>query len=198
MKKNALIIFVKNLIPGHVKTRLATTLGNDAAMNIYQQLLKVVHDNIQGADVDKVVFYSDFIENDIWQNSIFQKEVQKGKNLGERMNNAFESLFLAGYEKVVIIGTDCPALDESIIHTAFAKMSDSDVVIGPATDGGYYLLGMKKLHPFLFQNVEWSTSSVLTQTIDLCKINELTYFLLNELSDIDEEKDLIHFKKLQA
>ncbi|MEO6949189.1 MAG: TIGR04282 family arsenosugar biosynthesis glycosyltransferase [Ginsengibacter sp.] len=198
MKKNALIIFVKNLIPGHVKTRLATTLGNGAAMNIYQQLLKVVHDNIQGADVDKVVFYSDFIENDIWQNSIFQKEVQKGKNLGERMNNAFESLFLAGYEKVVIIGTDCPALDESIIHTAFAKMSDSDVVIGPATDGGYYLLGMKKLHPFLFQNVEWSTSSVLTQTIDLCKINELTYFLLNELSDIDEEKDLIHFKKLQA
>jgi hypothetical protein len=198
MKKNALIIFVKNLIPGHVKTRLATTLGNDAAMNIYQQLLKVVHDNIQGADVDKIVFYSDFIENDIWQNSIFQKEVQKGKNLGERMNNAFESLFLAGYEKVVIIGTDCPALDESIIHTAFAKMSDSDVVIGPATDGGYYLLGMKKLHPFLFQNVEWSTSSVLTQTIDLCKINELTYFLLNELSDIDEEKDLIHFKKLQA
>jgi hypothetical protein len=198
MKKNALIIFVKNLIPGHVKARLATTLGNDAAMNIYQQLLKVVHDNIQGADVDKIVFYSDFIENDIWQNSIFQKEVQKGKNLGERMNNAFESLFLAGYEKVVIIGTDCPALDESIIHTAFAKMSDSDVVIGPATDGGYYLLGMKKLHPFLFQNVEWSTSSVLTQTIDLCKINELTYFLLNELSDIDEEKDLIHFKKLEA
>jgi len=73
------------------------------------------------------------------------------------------------------------------------------VVIGPATDGGYYLLGMKKVYPYLFQNMKWSTDKILQQTIDLCNIHQLSYFLLPELSDIDEKKDRIvfHLKSLQ-
>jgi hypothetical protein len=196
MTDNTLIIFVKNLIVGRVKTRLAATLGNDAAMDIYKQLLKNIHNKIQSLDVDKIVFYSAFIEEDIWENNVFQKEIQEGNDLGERMKNAFKSSFTAGHKKIVIIGTDCPEINENILKNAFEKLNSYDIVIGPATDGGYYLLGMKKEHPFLFQDIEWSTDKVLQQTIELCHRNQLSYFLLPKLSDIDEEKDLKHFENL--
>ncbi|MEO6843613.1 MAG: TIGR04282 family arsenosugar biosynthesis glycosyltransferase [Ginsengibacter sp.] len=201
MTENALIIFVKNLIKGHVKTRLANTLGDDAAMEIYKQLLKNAHDKIQSLDVDKIVFYSEFIEDDIWENNLFQKEIQEGNDLGERMENAFKSLsadqagsFTAGYKKVVIVGTDCPGINKDILEDGFLKLNNSDIVIGPATDGGYYLLGMKNMYSFLFQKIKWGTDTVLQQTIDLCNRNQLSYFLLPELTDIDDEKDLIHLK----
>ena len=197
MTDNALIIFVKNLIEGHVKTRLAATLGNDGAMDIYKQLLKNTQNSILNFETDKIVFYSDFIEEEIWGNNLFQNKIQEGNDLGERMKNAFNSSFTAGYEKIVIIGTDCPGINKSILENAFMALNNLDIVIGPATDGGYYLLGMKKEYPFLFQNIEWSTDKVLQQTIDLCNKNRLSYFLLPELSDIDEEKDLIHFKTIQ-
>jgi hypothetical protein len=196
MNDNALIIFVKNFIKGHVKTRLATTLGNDAAVDIYKQLLKNVHNKIKSLKVDKIVFYSDLLQNDIWENDLFQKEIQEGNDLGERMKNAFENLFSRGYKKLIIIGTDCPDINESLLENAFEKLENFDIIIGPAKDGGYYLLGMKKKYPFLFQNIEWSTNRVLQQTTDLCNSNQLSYFLLPEISDIDEEKDLIHFEKL--
>ena len=194
MTNDVLLIFVKNLIEGHVKTRLADTLGNDAAMDIYKQLLKNTHDTISPFEKDKIVFYSDFIEDDIWENSLFQKEIQEGNDLGERMENAFICSFTAGYNKAVIIGTDCPGINKNILKNAFLKLNHSDIVLGPATDGGYYLLGMKEEHPILFQEIEWSTDKVLQQTIELCDRNHLSYFLLPELSDVDEEKDLIHLK----
>ena len=196
MTENVLIIFVKNLIDGQVKTRLANTLGNDAAMVIYKRLLENVHDKIHSFEVDKIIFYSDFIEEDIWENKLFQKEIQEGNDLGERMENAFKSSFTAGYKNAIIIGTDCPGINKDILEDGFLKLNHSDIVIGPAADGGYYLLGMKKVHSFLFQKVKWSTDKVLQQTIDLCNRNQLSYFLLPELSDIDEEKDLIHLKPL--
>lgn len=106
MTNDVLLIFVKNLFQGHVKTRLADTLGNDTAMDIYKQLLKNTHDTILLFEKYKIVFYSDFIESDIGGNNLFQKEIQEGNDLGERMKNAFKSSFTAGYKKVVIIGTD--------------------------------------------------------------------------------------------
>ena len=115
MTNDVLLIFVKNLFQGHVKTRLADTLGNDTAMDIYKQLLKNTYHTILLFEKYKIVFYSDFIESDIWGNNLFQKEIQEGNDLGERMKNAFKSLsagqagsFTAGYKKVVNIGTDCP------------------------------------------------------------------------------------------
>lgn len=196
MKKNALIIFVKNLLPGQVKTRLAATLGNDAAMDIYQQLLKSLHNKIQSLEVEKIVFYSEFMEDDIWDSAIFKKEIQQGNVLGERMENAFKVSLAAGNKKSIIIGSDCPAIDEHLLNIAFDQLDGCDIVIGPATDGGYYLLGMKKTYPFLFKDIEWSTDRVLQQTIELCNRNQLSYFLLPELSDIDEEKDLTYFEEL--
>jgi hypothetical protein len=196
MSQNALIIFVKNLIDGHVKTRLAATLGNEVAMDIYKQLLQNAHHNVQSLAADKIVFYSDFIEDDIWENNVYTKQMQQGNSLEKKMENAFKSTFAAGYQKLVIIGTDCPGINENILQNAFAKLEDHDIVIGPATDGGYYLLGMKKEHPYLFHNIKWSTNTVLEKTIDRCHSNQLSYILLPELSDIDEEKDLVHFKSL--
>ena len=192
----ALIIFIKNQIEGKVKTRLAATIGHEAAMKIYQQLIQRTNTVANRIEADKIVFYSNFIEDDIWENNIYKKQVQHGDTLGMKMENAFKSSFTAGHKKIVIIGTDCPEINENILKNAFEKLNSYDIVIGPATDGGYYLLGMKKEYPFLFQNIEWSTDKVLQQTIDLCKKNQLSYFLLPELSDIDEEKDLIHFTNL--
>ena len=196
MTNHALIVFVKNLVNGQVKTRLAATLGNEQAMGIYQKLVTHTHDVVQFFTADKFVFYSTFIEDDIWQNDLFHKEIQTGIDLGERMKNAFKSIFEKGYQKAIIIGTDCPGINESILKDAVSNLNDFDIVIGPATDGGYYLLGMKNMHSFLFENIEWSTNKVLQQTINLSNLHKLSYFLLPELSDVDEEKDLIHLNTL--
>lgn len=191
---NALLIFVKNAIHGTVKTRLAATLGNEAAMNIYKQLLANTHSVSKNIEADKIVFYSDFIEEDIWGNEEFKKEIQQGIDLGIRMENAFIKAFESGYEKAIIIGTDIPEINEDILENGFNQLNNFDIVIGPSTDGGYYLLGMKKMYSFLFQNMKWSTDTVLKDTIEICGQHQLSHFLLPELNDVDEEKDMIHFK----
>jgi uncharacterized protein len=197
MMNNALLIFVKNLVYGQVKTRLAATVGNDKATKIYRQLLQHTHDVCKNIHADKIVFYSDFFEEDIWNKQEFKKEIQCGNDLGERMKNAFIKTFENGSEKVIIIGTDCPQIDQTILENAFMKLNHFDIVLGPATDGGYYLLGMKTFFAVFFENIKWSTDTVLEKTIGICNQNKLAYFLLPELTDIDEEKDmhLIQFLK---
>lgn len=190
MMNNALLIFVKNLVYGQVKTRLAASVGNDKAMKIYQQLLQHTSDVCKNIDADKIVFYSDFFEEEIWNNLEFKKEIQCGNDLGERMKNAFIKAFENGYEKAIIIGTDCPQIDQTILENAFMKLNHFDVLLGPATDGGYYLLGIKRLSSALFENIKWSTNTVLEKTLEICNQNKLTYFLLPALTDIDEEKDM--------
>ncbi len=197
MTKEALLIFTKNPVPGKVKTRLAITVGNDVAFSVYQQLVKHTLVITSGLPVDKFVFYSDEVEQeDVWNKKHYLKQLQQGNNLGERMNNAFASTFKKGVNKVVVIGTDCPGLDAGIIMNAFAYLDKYNVVIGPAADGGYYLLGMKQHHPQLFENIAWSTNIVFEETISKCVASHLDYWLLPVLNDIDEEKDLVHLKKV--
>jgi len=194
MMKDALIIFTKNHEAGKVKTRLAATLGNEAALSIYVQLLSHTVSITNYLPVDKFVFYSGHIlQEDIWSNKHFFKQVQAGSDLGERMKNAFAATFQKGYDKIVIIGTDCPDLNAGIIMNAFAYLNSHDVVIGPAEDGGYYLLGMKQLYSELFENIIWSTNTVLNETQMKCTALQLNYCLLPVLKDIDEEKDLQTF-----
>ncbi len=197
MMNNALLIFVKNLLYGQVKTRLAATVGNDNAMEIYRQLLQHTNSVCKNIHADKIVFYSDFIEEDIWNKREFKKEIQWGNDLAERMKNAFIKAFDNGYEKAIIIGTDCPQIDQTILENAFTQLNYFDIVLGPATDGGYYLLGMKTFFAVFFENIKWSTDTVLKKTIEICNQNKLSYVLLPELTDIDEEKDmhLIQFLK---
>jgi rSAM/selenodomain-associated transferase 1 len=194
--KEALLIFTKNPERGKVKTRLAATIGNEAALTIYMQLLSHTSAITSYLPVDKFVFYSNHIlKKDIWDNTYFFKQVQIGDDLGERMKNAFAATFQKGYDKIIIIGTDCADLNADIILTAFAHLNLYDVLIGPAEDGGYYLLGMKQLHAALFEEINWSTHTVLSETTKKCNAMQLSYHLLPVLHDIDEEKDLVFLKK---
>lgn len=195
MSKQALIIFTKNPEAGKVKTRLAATLGEEEALAIYRQLLSHTVSVTEDLHVDKFVFYSSHIDqNDAWDSKHYYKEVQQGNELGERMQHAFSSIFQKGYDKTVIIGTDCPGLSAEIIINAFAYLRSHELAIGPAEDGGYYLLGMKQMHRELFDGIHWSTNTVLSTTIKKAFALQITYVLLPVLQDVDEEKDLQHYK----
>lgn len=189
--RTSIIIFIKNPILGKVKTRLAASIGNDKALLVYQKLLmhtKSIVENIPGT---KYIYYSNMIdENDIWDTEKFKKRIQKGSDLGIRIQNAFSNAFDDGKESVLLIGSDCIELTELILIDAIHQVQYYDVVLGPAKDGGYYLLAIKKMYAALFKKIEWSTEKVLGQTIAICKRLNLSIFLLPTLSDIDTETDL--------
>lgn len=196
--KKALIIFVRQPEKGKVKTRLAATVGEDKALAIYIELLKHTQKISSASTADKFVFYAGIIpESDLWSSPGFTKRLQHDLDLGGRMREAFSALFEEGYSKIVIIGSDCLALSGDIIERAFHILNEKEVVIGPAIDGGYYLLGMKKLWPFIFENKQWSTENVFEQTIrDLKKAN-IPYGELIALRDIDTEEDWNNSKQAQ-
>ncbi|MBO6792867.1 MAG: TIGR04282 family arsenosugar biosynthesis glycosyltransferase [Balneolaceae bacterium] len=189
--QNDLIIFVKNPVLGTAKTRLAVSIGNEAALVVYLQLLAYTKDVALSIDVNRSVWYSSNIDkNDMWTNEDFTKRLQFGDDLGEKMKNAFRKTFEEqNSSAVVIIGSDCAELEPNHIKQAFEELLNSDVVIGPARDGGYYLLGMSKFHPQLFESISWSTSSVAEQTIEIVNKLGLSYQLLEELNDVDTVED---------
>lgn len=185
----ALLIFIKNAEKGKVKTRLANTVGEERALEIYLALLAHTRKVAQAVDLDRLLFYSNFIEQtDAWPNEFFQKYVQEGADLGHRMLHAFQEAFKK-HEKVVIIGSDCASLSSEILQDAFEQLEHYPFVIGPATDGGYYLLGMTAPEPSLFLDIEWSTDKVLPTTLARIQSLGKSYYLLPELSDIDYEED---------
>jgi rSAM/selenodomain-associated transferase 1 len=189
MNKNLILIFTRNPELGKVKTRLAASIGNENALEIYIQLLEHTKNVALETAYDKQVLYSEEINyKDMWEASSFQKKLQVGADLGERMHNAFQGGFDEGYEKVVIIGSDLIALESSDITAAIESLDDNDVVIGPAEDGGYYLLGMKMIPNNLFKDKEWGTNTVLKDT--LLDISSLKYYLLEEKNDIDTYDDI--------
>jgi rSAM/selenodomain-associated transferase 1 len=193
MQDRALIIFIKNKEKGKVKTRLAATVGDDAAMNIYEQLLDITKGVSQKMAATRYVYYSSHIEStDEWNVEHFNKKTQHGVDLGARMRHAFDET-LQQHDYAVIIGSDCAALQSEILAEAFASLEQHDIVIGPALDGGYYLLGMKKQHNSLFENIEWSTDSVLKYTLAQAKTLNLSVHQLQALSDIDNENDWLRF-----
>lgn len=197
MNKHALIIFVRNPELGKVKTRLAGSIGDEKALVIYQKLLQLTHDMAIACDADRFLYYSGNIQsNDIWENRYFFKREQSGPDLGTRMYNAFREVLSRGYKRVLIVGSDCPGLIPAIIQTAFAQLLQTDVVIGPASDGGYYLLGMKELLPLLFEPREWGSSTVLQTTVSHIAELGKSYSLLPVLSDIDQASDLEAYKHL--
>jgi hypothetical protein len=191
-KKNALIIFIKNAEAGKVKTRLARSIGNDKALQVYQEMLEHTFQITQSLPCGKYVYYSERIETaDRWLNNGYYQRLQLGADLGERMLNAFTELSESRYEKVVIIGSDCFELTAELIKTAFDQLEQYDAVIGPALDGGYYLLGLKKFYPDVFFNKLWSTGEVLQQTLSDLKKLTLKYVLLPTLRDVDDVADLV-------
>lgn len=190
MYSDHLIIFIKNPILGKVKTRLAANIGAEQALAVYLRLMELTRNAALQSDCTRNLFYSDTIELDAWDEDKFNKFVQEGASLGDRMKNAFDQAFALGAKKAVIIGSDCPELSSKIIEDAFLLLDYNDVCIGPAKDGGYYLLGMKEPLSFLFDEKEWSTDSVLRDTIRDLGSNKLNYGLLRALSDLDTVEDL--------
>jgi len=194
--KKALIIFTRNPELGKVKTRLAKSVGDESALNIYKFLLKHTVQITKNLNVDKYVFYSESIHrDDIWNPDIFRKKLQTGNDLGERMNNAFSEIFGIGYEKAIVIGSDMFDLNQKDLETAFDAMQTNQFVIGPATDGGYYLLGMKEVNSEIFQNKTWGTNTVLEATLEDLKNKK--YVLLEERNDIDYFEDIKDIDVLQ-
>lgn len=197
MNRDLLLIFARNPVLGKVKTRLAKSIGDQNALEIYQHLLKHTVSVTQGLQVDKRVCYSEsLIENDIWSDAVFQKRVQNGNDLGQRMQYAFQTAFEEGYQKVVIIGTDLLELKQTHIEEAFCKLDTSDFVFGPADDGGYYLMGMCTLKPQLFVHKKWGTNTVLEDSIN--DLLDKKVYLLQTLNDIDVVEDITEiaiFKK---
>ena len=195
MNNKALIIFVRKPELGKVKTRLAATLGNEKALAVYVELINHTRAIAGPANADKFIFYADSIaENDIWDEPGFTKKLQANDDLGGKMKDAFALLFKQGYEHVVIIGSDCFELSTVIIDEAFNMLKQKEVVIGPADDGGYYLLGMKTLLPFIFENKHWSTEHVFQQTISDLQKENISFAELITLTDVDTEEDWMKTK----
>ena len=195
MSKNLLLVFTRNPELGKVKTRLAKTIGDQKALDIYMLLLQHTKKTIQNIDCDKAVYYSEVIQdNDIWEKSKFQKYLQNGNDLGHRMHNAFNNAFNIGYKKVVIIGTDIIDLQPKQINEAFRVLDKHEVVIGPAKDGGYYLLGLTKVHPKIFNNKNWGTETIFLETMQ--DLDNVDVHLLVDLNDIDAYDDLKQHKEL--
>ncbi|SDX16738.1 TIGR04282 family arsenosugar biosynthesis glycosyltransferase [Flavobacterium degerlachei] len=191
MKTNALLIFIRNPELGKVKTRLAKTIGDADALQVYKDLLQHTMEQSQNVDCDKFVFYdSAVVEADIWNKDIYQKRIQSKGDLGNKMQAAFELLFEKGYKNCIIVGSDLFDLKTEIIETAFTELEKNDVVLGPAEDGGYYLLGLKEMHKLLFRNKDWGTSTVLADTLK--DLNSHKVHLLATLNDIDTYEDLMN------
>lgn len=187
--KRLLLIFTRNPQLGKCKTRLAATIGDQAALDVYVFLLEHTRSITASLDASKQVYYSEEIANDdLWSLNTFEKKQQVGEDLGQRMHNAFAEGFKDGYEHILIIGSDMYDLSTKDLEAAFDALETNEVVLGPAEDGGYYALGLSRMHQALFENKQWGTASVLKDS--LADLKDTTYFLLEEKNDVDYYEDI--------
>ena len=194
--KNLLLIFTRNPELGKCKTRLAATIGDTNALEVYKFLLQHTASITHGLNVHKKVYYSESIwENDVWDEMRYDKRAQKGVNLGERMARAFSEGFNNGFEKIVIIGSDMLDLSQSDIENAFATLEENDFVIGPAEDGGYYLLGMKYFKPQLFKGKQWGKDTVFADSMANLQSEKVSVLpIKNDIDVYEDIKDIEAFQ----
>ncbi|MEM6262516.1 MAG: TIGR04282 family arsenosugar biosynthesis glycosyltransferase [Bacteroidota bacterium] len=192
-----LILFVKHPVPGQVKTRLAKTVGHEKALKVYHLLLQRTQQQAERVQADKIVWYGNEIPaDDLWAQTGWNRKLQHGPDLGARMELAFQEAFDQGITKAVIIGSDCPGITTELLETAFQQLETHDAVIGPANDGGYYLLGLTRMVPEVFREMEWSTETVFETTVKRLAAAGFQAALLPELVDVDTEADLHAVKHL--
>lgn len=198
-ENSVIIIFAKLPVPGKVKTRMAADLGNDFAVTFYKNCAEHIFSEVSQLKkygIDCYLFYG--IDDDVskikkWVNKKFIYNPQVEGDLGNKMSSAFQNVFAHGKNKVIIIGTDIPDISKEIILNAFEALEKNDMVISPAHDGGYYLLGMKKYMPELFHDIEWSTEEVFKKTINKAEQLSLKITNADKLIDIDDKYDLIEW-----
>jgi rSAM/selenodomain-associated transferase 1 len=192
MKAELLIIFAKHTGLGTIKSRLARSVGDRNALAIYLELSRRIRQACTQLNCDIEIHYDPEVEyHDPWKEEKFAKFSQTGADIGQRMKNAFASGLGKGYKKACLIGTDIYGLSHDTLEAAFDALSGKDLVIGPALDGGYYLIGMKTPHPALFDDITWSTDQVLAESLERSRALNIDYALLEQLRDIDTLEDLV-------
>ena len=194
--KRAVIVFQKSPEEGKVKTRLAKDIGHKKATDIYIFLLTHTHQQVQKVDADVFVYFQGGINENYMVLPRYYLAHQEEGDLGKKMEAAFSEVFNYGYREVLIIGSDCFELDSEIIEEGFGSLATHDLVIGPAVDGGYYLLGMKKLNSSLFRNMPWSTSSIAELTFSEASSQGMSIYKLPILRDVDTLDDLGELKEI--
>lgn len=199
-----LIIFTRYPEPGRTKTRLIPALGEVGAAKLHQQMAE--YTIAQGRELRKILDLSveiRFIGGNTqkmqqWLGEDVSYKDQGEGDLGVKMERSLIESFNQLHKQVIIIGTDCPSINYQLLSTAFEKLNDDDLVIGPAVDGGYYLIAMKQIIPQIFKNIPWGTDQVLIETIKAAKPQNLSIGYLPTLNDIDRPEDLVYcnlFKK---
>lgn len=186
-------IFLKFPQPGFVKTRLARKIGKEKAAYFYKQISEFILRRISKKNQRQIIFYTPpGLKNEItnWLGRDYFYFQQQGLTLGDKIGAAFDAMLVRGAAKAIIIGTDCPQISRTVIEKAFARLESYDCVLGPAKDGGYYLIGLKNNCKNLFFGIDWSTDKVLTQTKKKLEDMKSSYYLLQELVDIDDYQDL--------
>ncbi len=187
-----LVIFTRYPEPGKVKTRLIPALGPEGAQRLHREMAELSLRQAFKAGVDIEIYFAggnqQLMEN--WLGPGLHYRSQAGDTLGEKLYNASEDAFSEGIGRVVIIGTDCPGLTEKHINQAFYLLDTADLVLGPALDGGYYLLGLRRACGPLFEGINWGSDQVCRQTLNAARRENLTTELLEELADVDRPEDL--------
>jgi uncharacterized protein len=190
-----LVIFTRYPEPGKTKTRLIPLLGKQGAADLHRRMAEYTIRTLANSlpSVTPTIYYEGAPEEKIraWLGERYSYRSQRGTDLGQRMNIAFEEGFRSGARAIVLIGTDCPDLDRPLLLEAFDHLTSADLVLGPAIDGGYYLIGLRYPIPQLFGAIEWGSATVLTDTIKMATALHLSVAYLRPLNDIDRPEDLL-------
>lgn len=195
---NALILFLKYPEQKRVKTRIAASLGDDFAFGLYTAFIKDLLVMAGFSEADKILAIDGPAGVPIASLDFgtgYSIIRQNGKDIGDRMLNAFIYVFNSGYKKAVLIGSDLPGLPAALVENAFVALDTADAAIGRSIDGGYYLIGFRKetCSPDYFKGITWSTSSVFQQTIEKFSRSKKIVYMLPEWIDIDDHNDLKQF-----
>jgi hypothetical protein len=198
--KAGLIVFAREPLPGAVKTRLAASIGDRAAAELYETMLQDVLKGVRQLNSADTVVYWDCEEESLpllSERYRCRSRCQNPGDLGQRMRGAFEEMFANGSDVCCIIGSDAPDLPLSYIQEAcrLLEAQRTEVVLGPSRDGGYYLLGMRQVRPELFTDIPWGSASVLDQSLAAARDSGLTVALLPVWQDIDTLEDLQAFRE---
>ena len=194
--KKALIVFVKAPVAGRVKTRLQPNLSPDKIVELYKSFVtEIISKCVRLKEVDKFLGCAPTRDNNFLREITATYRLksfdQKGKNLGEKIINAFQDHFKKGYKEIVLIGSDSPTMPIEYIKKAFLKLKKNDFVIGPCCDGGLYLVGAKKkIISEIFQDMPWDTSEVLNKTLKKVNSLDIRFSMLPFWYDVDTINDL--------
>jgi len=200
-----LIVFAKTPVRGKVKTRMRPFLSEEDCLRLHCLLLRLWMGRLRDWDLGqmhKALFLTPVGAGRHDPDLVLDAppgvivETQQGRDLGDRLSHAFNHKWNEGFRKIVFIGTDSPALRREDLHAAFKGLDESEVVLGPAADGGYYLIGFSARLPVLFSRISWGTSQVFRETVQLLETNAIRWQCLRESFDLDTFEDLVTFHQL--